>query len=263
MKKELLIFVITFILSLELNAQIIYTDVIPDLTFTADQQYLLDVDNDTNPDYIIEQVDSVIAGNPLEGVQLRSVGTVNEAVYETSTLTFLKGFALGNLIDQTELWTVPNPSLPAGGEIIFNGNPTPAGDWSDGLDHYAALRFTTGLNQYYGWVRFTVTPNGLSFIIKDYAYHSVPEQALLAGSTVDGVEELESNFSISKSGNVFIINNSTNGNNFVELIDINGKLISTNQFQWCTQIDLTLVESGLYFLNCSNGKEFKSFKVYR
>ncbi len=235
-----------------LNAQIIYTDVNPDSIYTADERYYLDMDNDGTDDYIIEQVDSIVFGNPLEGVQLRSVGTVNEAVYETGSLTFLKGLAANILIDINQSWTVPTPSLPAGGVIMVGTTPTSAGDWSDAQEHYAGVYFTTGANSYYGWVRFTVTLDGLGFTIMDYAYHTTAEQPILAGATIDAVEENENGgFEIIKAGNSLMIQNTVTNNNTVEIYDMAGKLIEsfTMNENYLT-IDLEKYESGIYLVDC-------------
>lgn len=235
-----------------LNAQIIYTDVNPDSIYTADERYYLDMDNDGTDDYIIEQVDSVVFGNPLEGVQLRSVGTINEAVYENGSLTFLKGLAANTLIDINQTWTVPTPSLPAGGVIMVGSTPTSAGDWSDALEHYAGVYFTTGANSYYGWVRFTVTADGMGFTIMDYAYHTTAEQPILAGAIVDGLTENEnSGFEITKTGNLVTIQNTISNKNTVEVYDVSGKLIETFAMnENYLTIDLTKYESGIYLVRC-------------
>lgn len=244
-------------------SQINYTDVNPDLTFTADQQYLLDVDNNLTNDYIIEQVDSIVFSNPLEGVQLRSVGSLNEAIYETGTLTFLAGLNFNDLIDSNDLWTVPTPSLPAGGVITVGSTDYPSGDWADGLDHYAGLRFYIGADLHYGWLRFTVTTDGLGFTIKDYAYHTEREKFLLAGSTVDGVEENEiSEFSVQYFGTTILIQNQINFKNTIEVFDLSGKLIRTeNMNSNLLMMDLSSVENGIYLIRCSNKNNAKEFKV--
>jgi hypothetical protein len=263
MKKIYLLSFLTFGISTVSNSQVIYTDVIPDLTFTADQQYFLDMDNDNNDDYIIEQVDSVLTGNPLEGVQLRSIGSLNEAVYETATLTFLASIPLNSVIDNTMLWTVPAPSLPAGGVITIGSSDFPAGDWADGLDHYASLRFTTSSNQYYGWVRFSVATDGLSFTIKDYAYHNTKGVFLLAGSTVDGVEENEiTEFSLQQLGTTLLIQNQLNFNNTIEVFDLSGKLVKTeNMNSNLLMMNLSHFNNGIYIIRCSNENGIKDFKV--
>jgi len=262
MKKPLLL-ILTLGMSTLSYSQITYTNVDPDETYTADQQYFLDVNNDLTDDYIIEQVDSVLTGNPLEGVQLRSIGVVNEAVYETGSLTFLSSIPFNDLIDNNMLWTVPSPSLPAGGVITIGSNNFPAGDWADGLEHYAALRFSVSTNQYYGWVRFTVATDGLSFTIMDYAYHSIPDQPLLAGATVDGVEENEfSEFSLQQSGSTVLIQNQVSFNNTIEVFDLSGKIVkSENMNSNLVMMDLSVFENGIYIIRCSSENGVRDFKV--
>lgn len=245
------------------HSQIIYTDVNPDETYTANQQYLLDVNNDGIDDYIIEQVDSIIFGNPLVGVQLRSVGTVNEAVYETGSLTFLKGLVLNDLIDVNETWTVPNPSLPAGGVYTIGIFDYPAGDWSDGLEHYAGLHFQFGVDFYYGWLRFTVATDGLSFTIMDYAYHITKGAFILAGASVDGVDENEfSGFSIQRSGNDIFIQSDQAMIRTIEIFDLGGKsLLNDKPYTSTHHLDFTGYENGIYIIRCGNEKGVEEFKV--
>lgn len=263
MQKIYLFTILTIGISTYSYSQINYTDVNPDLTFTADQQYFLDVDNDSSNDYIIEQIDSAISGNPLEGVQLRSIGTVNEAIYETGTLTFLAGLNLNDLIDSNDLWTVPTPSLPAGGVITVGITDYPSGDWADGLDHYAGLRFYIGADLHYGWLRFSVTTDGLSFTIKDYAYHTEREKHILAGSTVDGVEENEfSEFSLQQAGTTVLIQNQISFKNTIEIFDLSGKLVKSESMNSnLLMLDLSHFNNGIYVIKCSNENGVRDFKV--
>jgi hypothetical protein len=260
------IYAFAFLLSgLSANSQIIYTDVNPDETYIANEQYFLDVNNDGIDDYIIEQVDSIIFGNPLVGVQLRSVGTVNEAVYETGSLTFLKGLALNDLIDVNETWTVPSPSLPAGGVYTIGTSDFAAGDWSDGLEHYAGLHFVFGPDMYYGWVRFTVASDGLSFTIMDYAYHVTKGAFILAGASVDGVEENEiTGFTMQQNGTQIWIRNEISFQNEIEMFDLSGKLISSEKMNsGVLNMDLSPYENGIYIVRCTNEKGTREFKVCR
>jgi len=262
MKSSLLLVIASMGISSMSFSQIIYTNVDPDETYTADQRYYLDMDGDFTDEYIIEQVDSVIAGNTLEGVQLRSVSSVDEAVYEIGSLTFLASIPNMDLIDNNMNWTVPTPSLPAGGIIMIGMSSIPAGDWADGLEHYAALRFTLGSNVHFGWVRFTVATDGLSFTIMDYAYHSTPDQPLLAGATVDGVDENEfSEFSLQQAGSSILIQNKVSYNNTIQVFDISGKLIKTESMISSLWMDLSTVENGIYIIRCSNENGVSEFKL--
>lgn len=245
------------------QAQIVYTDINPDETYSLDQMYLLDVNNDGTDDYIIEQTDSVVGGNPLEGVQLRSIGSVNEAVYETTTLTFLASIPAGSVIDPTLLWTVPSPTLPAGGVITIGSNSIPAGDWSDQLDHYGGLFFTVGPNSFYGWVRFSVNSTGTGFTVKDYAYHSTTDQPLLAGATVDGVEENElTGFTLQQMGSTVMIQNNLSTENTIEIFDLTGKLLENRTMNTLSAtFDFNDYSNGIYIIRCSNEKGTREFKV--
>jgi hypothetical protein len=170
---------------------------------------------------------------------------------------------LNDLIDVNETWTVPNPSLPAGGVYTIASFDYPAGDWSDGLEHYAGLHFQFGVDMYYGWLRFTVATDGLSFTIMDYAYHISKGSFILAGASVDGVEEYDaSGFSLQQSGTEILIQNQISFQNSIEIFDLSGKLISEETMNAdMLRLDLSPYENGIYIIRCKNEKGAQEFKV--
>ena len=46
---------------------------------------------------------------------------------------------------------------------------------------FLALRLDSAGSTFYGWARLSIPANGTSFILMDYAYNSVPGEAILAG----------------------------------------------------------------------------------
>lgn len=50
-----------------------------------------------------------------------------------------------------------------------------------GTERYLGVRFTVQGNTHYGWVRISAAADGKSAIIKDYAYHKLPNTTIKAG----------------------------------------------------------------------------------
>ena len=46
---------------------------------------------------------------------------------------------------------------------------------------FLGLQFDIAGSTFYGWARLSIPANGTSFILMDYAYNSVPGEAILAG----------------------------------------------------------------------------------
>src|SRR5436190_21735283 len=52
-----------------------------------------------------------------------------------------------------------------------------------GNNKYIGLSLTNAGHQYYGWIRLDLNPDGTSFTIRDFAYNSVPDQAIYVAQT--------------------------------------------------------------------------------
>ncbi len=65
-----------------------------------------------------------------------------------------------------------------------------SGNWIDVADRYLAMKYDIDGNAHYGWLRMDVTDDA-NWVIKDYAYHSVPNAQIAAGQTtvLGGKEE--------------------------------------------------------------------------
>lgn len=241
-----------------LNAQIVYTDVNPDLAFGIDQSYFLDINNDGTSDYQIKQLDSIVVDS-LEGVELISLYN-NDAVFVNSFMDFLDALTYGTLIDAS----LPYQAgvLPAGGIIYINNTPYPQGPWITGNDYYMGLRFQVATNTFYGWCRMSVGTDGLSFIIKDYAYSTSAEAPIIAGQMVGVSEIFSSVFTIIQNGSEISIQNSLPEKTDCAITGMNGKIVYHHVFTSSQNIDLSVFSSGIYTISLSSESSVKHFRIF-
>ena len=194
MKKQLLkrlsAFIVTAMMfSASANAQIIYTDVNPDSTITCigsacTKSYNVDLNNDGVSDYSIS---SIRNGNICQhgGLVYRSSVSVSalntNAVVAVTNTTYPLAMNFDNVISS-------GLSLSASG-FVFNKYWGNCGTgtlnlWPNSVDRYLGLKLIVGANTYYGWARMQVVFGSQpTFIIKDYAYNTIPNQPIRAGET--------------------------------------------------------------------------------
>lgn len=163
------------------NGDIIYTDVDPDDGgFQA--YYRLDLDNNGQADFIIDH-----------------------------NTPFLKFFPVqyyvgpGNAVSAKYNY----PNVGSFDDVISSGNPSWKSNyvnmflnaksctfsypqWCDVTDGYLKLRFLIGTEIHYGWARLDVANNAGytgNWIIKDYAYNSIPDAPIKAGQMALGFDD--------------------------------------------------------------------------
>ena len=195
------------LIATQANAQIIYTDVIPDATYTGTNDTCsLDLNNDGNIDFLIVQR-TINAPCP-NGPGLNCVATntrprswVKITPQGTNAVVNAASFA-----SQLPEWQAIAPALSwnnAGAQVLMTqGTPTCVfapvglgqwvcalgtftGAWLGGASvdspMFLGLQFDIAGSTFYGWARLSIPSNGTSFTLKDYAYNSVPGEGILAG----------------------------------------------------------------------------------
>jgi hypothetical protein len=183
------------------EAQIIYTDVIPDSVFSAANGNL---SIDLNKDGII---DFKLTTNSKTTPSCSTLGTrtnkylkvtpadTNNAILNISNLP--AALAINTLIDSSSQFWKNTASQKMGADTfrcsaggIGGGRPRPttwvnagSGNFRNTTDKYLAVRFYAGKQLYYGWIRFSITTN-LTVTLKDFAYQS-SGKSILTGQTSD------------------------------------------------------------------------------
>jgi flagellar hook assembly protein FlgD len=163
------------------------------------------------------------------------------------------------------------------------------------------LGLVKGAHTYYGWVHISVSVsyNSVGFTVKDYAYNSVPEQAILAGQTSAMVTQVQKNGATNLAGkNVeeqkniitnFINTLSSYPNPFsnsttisfsltrsekvsIKIFDMAGRLVrtlantdmqvGTHQLSWNTKDEKgNAVSAGIYLLRFDAGTKSETKKL--
>jgi hypothetical protein len=188
------------VIATQAQAQIIYTDVDPDSTYSgANDTCSLDLDNDGNIDFLIVQRTSYepcpsncdpSSTRPRSWVKIDPAGTNGVAI----TSSYASQIPQGVAIDPALTWTSTIRALTTQDPPIcysFDGQPLQCssgmanGNWlfgdSEDLPKFLGLRFESAGSAHYGWARLSIPVFGTSCTLKDYAYNSVPGEAIVAG----------------------------------------------------------------------------------
>jgi hypothetical protein len=184
--KKLLIFMIIFFFFSATNAQIIYTDVKPDIKDSCSgtgcsQNYYLDLNNDGIKDFKIFLSSKIgpsgFSCPPTKSAQIKSLNSnevVKDKLSANTIINQQSSFDTGAYLLHQVLWS----------QSHAEGNCTaiPSGKWAD-ADGYIGLKLKKAGQVYYGWVRLnvSVSSSSASFTVKDYAYNSAAGEAIKAG----------------------------------------------------------------------------------
>ena len=268
------------------NAQIVYTDIVPDKTLNADgETYNLDLNNDGLVDYVFFTI--VGATYTYAGVYMpfmsaafansnEIVGTVK--TYPTMAGSVKFGFPYKlNLADQID------SAQPLFGlqDIVFNtshlfrppmysfidGNPY--GNWGGGVtDKYVGFHFTPdSVKWYFGWARCDVAADAKTLVIKDYAYDSIPDEGIAAGAGANvGIPVTPTMqpfriFSFEGVANV-IVSDGKLEDAFITITNSLGQTVMSQPItNKLTQVDLNQFAKGIYLVTVNRGEESFSKKV--
>jgi Secretion system C-terminal sorting domain len=181
------------------NASIVYTDVNPDTVVTqiydGKQSYNIDLNSDGINDFNIEITKGTFYGTPYAYVTAFGLNTGNSFL-STSSNGYPDALNVNKAISSTAGTWSGNGYL-AGKFGTQNGNFF----FDATRNKYLGVRFTIGANTtqyYYGWIRISVSSNGNTFTVYDFAYETTVDATtmktpILAGlttnSTVTGITD--------------------------------------------------------------------------
>ena len=245
MKKNLLkkfsAFIVTAMLfSTSVNAQIVYTDVIPDTSMTCpnnpcNKSYSLDLNNDGTVDFTLRTVNNVLTCSFQNFISTKSVSILSQSGNLAASNMLFANSSIGSSLsfstNSVTLRSIVTGFIGPG----CTGSLGTTGSWINTSDYYLGLQFALGGNTYYGWVRLNVvvasSSSTVSCTVKDYAYNTIPNQLILAGqTTTTGINENSFVSSINlfpnpATNNLTITLASSSKNVSVTIIDITGKMI--------------------------------------
>jgi hypothetical protein len=235
------------------HAQIIYTDVNPDLVLTGTNSIDIDLNNDGTHEYRFNHQ------------SYSNNNYANFIVGDRGNMIFLAGFE-----GSGSLWNYLPVPLNFNEEMITSGwdrvwgagwrtlsksKNDPVGLWKGLKDKYAGLHFRIDSQFYYGWVRLDVAADGKSITIKDYAYNSQVGKSIKAGVTKLSLPDHDS----LKQIIVYPINGKIRIeapadmilNGSIRLTDINGRELRSIDIKNEKYIELNTQElpGGVYIVN--------------
>ncbi len=257
------------------DAQIVYTDVTPDVTLSVINDslnsYDVDFDNAGTPDmaiatygylynyggtdYQLNYVFSFVAPNATAAL-VAAMETAGTSSYPATT-----SLASGTAIGSSATWL---DTTAAGGTFYFTSaygfTQTLLGTANTGTDTYIGARFLIGANTHYGWVRINVAADASSVVIKDYAYNATANGPINAGQTVGVAEIAATSWNAYSNGSSIIVKADFDGN--VEVIDMTGNLITSGVIaNGELTMNVSNASAGMYLVRVTNGTTTATKKI--
>lgn len=241
------------------NAQVIYTDVAPDVTINTSLSAInIDLDNGGVVDFVVGLQSGVTGSGyaynlvlslPQGGTNAIAQNGVSGAYPLNSALNF------NDPINSSLTWATNAYQFAA---LVWPASTSfNEGNWIGAVDKYFGFQFDLAGATHYGWARFDVSTDGASCTIKDYAYDATANTMIPAGGMPlpTNINELLAQntmiYGFDKSINVKILNNSTI-DGIVTVTNVLGqelaKVAITNE---TTTISMEDAKPGVYFATIS------------
>lgn len=193
------------------DAQIVYTDINPDTVIHDSLIYVLDFDNNGQPELRFQTILSSGSSSSAQLATATVLGNASNAVIGSlyaANYPFPSAMNNGDSINVSNTgWQ--NAAINGGVQYlgVVYGSSTYA-NWLGQNDKYMGVRFSIGANTHYGWVRLSVSTGADTITIKDYAYQTLPGVGLTAGQLVGiPTAPVNNNVNVFASANTVVINN--------------------------------------------------------
>lgn len=264
------------------SADIIYTDVNPDATFTENEnQFEIDFDSDNNVDVTIKisstqfsfpgffsmNLNNVLA-EPGSGNGIMSIGTSTGSLYSDGFLPLKANelISVGQSFNDSEGALYGFAAGSYGGSS-FSGN---FGNFSDTIfDRLIGVEFKSGGSTLYGWARVGVQAEkgSQSFTVYDYAYEDSGD-GILAGAGIVSPgslsienEEFEDISITNLNGMLRIVSNDVI-NGTITVTNLSGQTISSKNING-REVNFRTndFDNGMYIVNISTQDYQKSKKI--
>ncbi|GCD80872.1 putative secreted protein (Por secretion system target) [Schleiferia thermophila] len=253
--------VIALLTSGLVRAQILHTIVTPN-TIDRDTLLLIDLDQDTVPDFAIRSQFGVIDGNDtFDIISVLPLGQQGHRVAGIipTVFAFASRFSLNEFIGPETPFL--NPEVEGGMSFAQNGQFIFNDPWNGGaIDEFLGFAIKKNENTHYGWAKVDIAPDGKSFTLKEYAVNLTPEEPINTNRFFNVAEHFLSDVTIWQSQGLVHVNfNHVVSGVVVELLDIQGRVLSQTI---CSSdyISLPLTyKSGVYLLRIRKD----SFQVTR
>jgi hypothetical protein len=250
------------------NAQIVYTDIIPDVTTTLNSTtgfvsnvVPIDFDGDNTEEYNFRWDDWGAAGWFMH----MTFGTNELNLKGTATNPFggryIEPMTLNTSISSSSNWgnSIPEPFIGDQADPNFQNLG----------DRYVGCKFTLGANTHYGWVRLSFDGNK-TLTIRDYAYETTPNTEIISGNmgTTTGISDIDKNninFSIYPNpakSTITIENKSELNISKIKIVDLLGKEVKVITVSNSDKqiIDISNLKRGIYLVNIFNQNKQVGYK---
>lgn len=274
------VFAGTLVAATAANAQVVYTDVNPDVTKTTGNNYMLDMNNDASPEFTITAAtrSGSISGASYTGVGIAvtTVGSNTAVIAHTGStvpVNYVDALGFGTVIDNTgNFMSAPNSSGSSALVMAAVGNiggffPFSVGAFLGQNDQYMGVVFGISGNLHYGWARFDVDANATQFTIKDYAYDGTATNPVSAGDNGSAVSEydLRDQMDMMIMNDELIINvmNNQLSNGRVYIMNLSGQEVASYALNSTSgKYDVSAFASGMYIINVRFDQGMASEKLF-
>ena len=270
------------------SAQVIYTDLEPDIELQFDSETaFIDMDNNGTNDFALLKTSEVyyhywtsatstgvyrfrhgIWAGPQYSFNEIAARSITHGSYGGSTEYFPYALELGVLINES--LSFQNAGFQLMGSGFYQTAIGSAywanrfGSWNPDVENgYIGVRFKINDDcMHYGWIRCTTTDSTKRLIINDYAYETVCEQPIEAGSLISYVdiqnESKNFNATVYSFNKNIYIHTEISQNTELIICDLNGKQIIKDILQNKYElISMTNYKAGIYLVTLLNdGKRY-------
>lgn len=261
------------------NAQIVYTDLVPDVVLdTLSAPYMLDFNNDASPDLVFGAQHFIGSGSQ-SGIQFTYIG--NGAVVGIPAGNALIGVAgsssafdltalnAGDPISSAQNFGASSSNALALNAVINAGIagtfPVTQGNFIGVSNKFLGAHFAIAGATHYGWVQLSVNQLADQLTIHDYAYNATADAALNAGQMVGlenvKVEDKVTIFTTLNNANINVTPDLIGGN--ILMVAMNGAIVSTKKITDVnTAITFEGIETGIYTISAQFEGGNVSKRVY-
>jgi hypothetical protein len=184
-----------------INGQGIYYSGIIDGT-AYNESYALDLDGDTNVDFVFEHYYYSKSYGNLLSVNVNFAFNPQNAILG-SLDTYIYPFALndGDLIASGDANWINDPNIGFLNRYssCYNSKTVWCSSVSKSTNKYMGLRFEFGGEIHYGWARLEIGIAPSDWLLKDYAYNTIAGSPITAGQTLGTKDNLFDNVRIIKA----------------------------------------------------------------
>lgn len=245
------------------SGQVVYTDLNPDESLTAPADFLIDLNNDGTDDFWLRVVTAQGGGYAALALPADGVSYNSNAIVGLSS----GGYLYPSNLSASVTVDAASPMISGGrGDMNWKSCGYPGSQWCGGVtDGYLGLVLKLGGDTHYGWARLDLTADASSMTIKDFAYQSTPNTAIMTGEGlgIDDAKIAGFDYFYSTQENRLSLSADEPFSN-INLYNILGqKVLSQGLSNTKENISLSSLNSGVYLANVNVNGKVATFKIVK